>query len=142
MQNRFCMFLAFLFLIGISHAQTTTTRVESSIVALNAAMISRDKPALDQLTSQELSYGHSTGVVQSKSEFVNDILSGPVKFLKIDMVDQHVNLAGDIAIVRSISAITGMNKENPMDLKIGVLMIWKKENGNWKLLARQGYKLP
>ena len=29
----------------------------------------------------------------------------------------------------------------PTTTKIGVLQVWQKQDGNWKLLARQGYKL-
>jgi len=27
------------------------------------------------------------------------------------------------------------------NVKIGALQVWQKQNGNWKLLARQGFKL-
>ena len=29
----------------------------------------------------------------------------------------------------------------PTSTKIGALQVWQKQDGNWKLLARQGYKL-
>jgi hypothetical protein len=29
----------------------------------------------------------------------------------------------------------------PNNVKIGVLSVWQKHGGNWKLLARRGYKL-
>ena len=109
---------------------------------MNAAMISKDRSVLDKLTAEELSFGHSTGVVENKSEFVNNVLSGPTTFFKIDISNQSINPAGDVAIVRNISSISGTSKGQPLELKIGVLMIWKKQGDNWKLLARQGFKLP
>jgi Domain of unknown function (DUF4440) len=143
MNIRLCLLLlASLVLFRAADAQSPVKEVEISIGNLNSAIVSKDKPMLEKLTAEELSYGHSTGVVQNKSEFVNDILSGPVKFLKIEVSNQSINLADDIAIVRNISSISGSNKEMPLELKIGVLMVWKKLGGNWKLLARQGFKLP
>ncbi|HEY4936259.1 MAG TPA: nuclear transport factor 2 family protein [Puia sp.] len=139
---RLCLLLACLLSFRMTYAQSLNKEVETTIDNLNAAMISKDKPILEKLTTEELSYGHSTGVVQNKSEFVNDILSGPINFLKIDITNENINLADDIAIVRNISSISGTNKGMPLELKIGVLMIWKKQEGNWKLLARQGFKLP
>ncbi len=140
MNIRLCLLLACILLSRNTDAQSQN--VETSIRNLNAAMISKDKPTLDKLTADELSFGHSTGLVENKSEFVNDVLSGPTTFFKIDISNQSVNPAGDIAIVRNISSISGTSKGQPLEIKIGVLMIWKKQGDNWKLLARQGYKLP
>ena len=142
MNIRLCLLLACLVLFRNSDAQSQNTDVEKSVSNLTAAMISKDKSMLDKLTADELSFGHSTGVVENKSEFVNNVLSGPTTFFKIDISNQSVNPAGDVAIVRNISSISGTSKGQPLEIKIGVLMIWKKQGDNWKLLARQGYKLP
>src|ERR1700676_5116889 len=142
MYLRLCFLLACLFSFRITDAQSPVKEVETAIGNLNTAMISKDKPVLEKLTAEQLSFGHSTGVIENKSEFVNNVLCGPVKFLKIEISNQSINLVEDIAIVRNISSISGTNKEMPLELKICVLMIWKKLGGNWKLLARQGFKLP
>jgi ketosteroid isomerase-like protein len=97
---------------------------------------------LDKLTADKLSYGHSTGLVENKSEFEKNILSGTVKFSSIDNSNQSIEITDNVAIVRNITAIKGTNKGVPLDLKIGILMIWQKQGADWKLLARQGYKLP
>ena len=133
----FCLLSCFMTL-----AQSSKKDIESSIEALNKAMISQDKSMLEKLTSDELSYGHSTGLVENKSAFVNNVLTGPVKFSTIENSNQNIDLAGDVAIVRCFSAIKGINNGAPLDIKIGILMIWQKKRDDWKLLARQGYKLP
>jgi Domain of unknown function (DUF4440) len=125
-----------------ANAQLAEKDIESSLEALTKAMLSPDKSMLDKLTADKLSYGHSTGVVEDKSEFEKNILSGTVKFSSIDNTNQSIEIADDVAIVRNIAAIKGVNKGAPLDLKIGILMIWQKQGADWKLLARQGYKLP
>lgn len=142
MKIRLCFLLACLLSFWNINAQSINTEVETSIANLNAAMISKDKSTLEKLTAEELSFGHSTGVVENKSEFVQNVLSGPTTFYKIDISNQGINLADNIAIVRNISTISGSTKGQPLDIKIGVLMIWKKDKDIWKLLARQGFKLP
>jgi ketosteroid isomerase-like protein len=135
--------LLFSFLVYTSvHAQNPDKEIEFSIETLNKAMITPDQAVLDNITAEELSYGHSTGVVQNKSEFIKDVVSGPVKFFQIENSNQNISVADNTAIVRCISSIKGTRDSAPLDLKIGILMIWKKTNGGWKLLARQGYKLP
>jgi ketosteroid isomerase-like protein len=142
MNIRLCLLIACLLSFWKTNAQTVNTEVEMSIANLNAAMISKDKSTLEKLTADELSFGHSTGVVENKSEFVQNVLSGPTTFTSIDISNQNINPAGDITIVRNITTISGNSKGQPLNIKIGVLMIWKKQGGNWKLLARQGFKLP
>jgi ketosteroid isomerase-like protein len=142
MNIRLCLLLLCFISYRNTYAQSLTKEVETSIENLNKAMISKDKPMLENLTADELSYGHSTAVVQTKSEFVNDILSGPTDFSKIDITNQTINLAGNMAIVRNFTSISGTSKGMPLELKIGVLMIWRKLDNSWKLLARQGFKLP
>jgi ketosteroid isomerase-like protein len=125
-----------------THAQSWKKDIESAINALNKATISQDGPTLEKLTATDLSYGHSTGLVENKTAYLKNILSGSTKFLQIDNADQTINLSGNIIIVRNICSIKGTKDGAPLDIKIGVLMIWNKEGADWKLLARQGYKLP
>jgi ketosteroid isomerase-like protein len=142
MNLRLCLLVTCLLTIGITGVRSQNSEIETNIGNLNAAMISKDKSALEKLTADELSFGHSTNVIQSKSEFVNDVISGPTIFQKIDITNQTIHVTGDIAIVRNVSSITGTSKGEPLNIKIGVLMIWRKQGGDWKLLARQGFKLP
>jgi ketosteroid isomerase-like protein len=142
MNNRLLL-IGFFFLSFINtNAQSWKKDIESSIDALNKATISQDKPMLDKLTAEELSYGHSTGLVEDKTAYIKDIMSGSTKFFQIENADQTINLAGDVAIVRNICSIKGTKDGAPLDIKIGILMVWKKAGADWKLVARQGYKLP
>jgi hypothetical protein len=137
------LFLFFFFLLPLSHAcaQNWKKEVESSIDLLYKAMISQDKPTLEKITAEQLSFGHSTGQVENKSQFIQDVISGPVKFSSINTDSQSIDLADDVVIVRNNSSIKGIRDGAPLDIKIGVLMIWKKQGTGWQLLARQGFKL-
>ena len=135
--------LMFSFLVYASaNAQKPEKDIEMSIENLNKAMISPDKSMLEKLTAEDLSYGHSTGAVQNRSDFIKDVISGPVKFFQIDNANQVITITDHTAIVRNICSIKGTRDGAAMDLKIGILMIWIKKGDGWKLLARQGYKLP
>src|SRR5450631_365760 len=135
MTNRLLL-LVFCFLsFTNTDAQSWKKDIESSIEALNKATISQDKSMLDKLTAEELSYGHSTGLVENKTAYIKDILSGSTKFFQIDNADQTINLADDVAIVRNTCSIKGTKDGAPLDIKIGILMIWKKSGADWKLLA-------
>jgi ketosteroid isomerase-like protein len=142
MANRIFMFMFSFLIYTAVFAQKAEKEIESSVATLNKAMISPDKSTLEKLTAEDLSYGHSTGLVQNKSEFIKDVLSGPVKFFQIDNANQMITVTDNTATVRNICSIKGTRDGAPLDLKIGILMIWIKKGDGWKLLARQGYKLP
>src|ERR1700730_16817853 len=62
MNIRLCLLLASLVLFRAADAQSPVKEVEMSIGNLNTAIVAKDKPMLEKLTAEELSYGHSTGV--------------------------------------------------------------------------------
>jgi len=117
------------------------TKVADAVTALNKAMIDVDKNVLETLTAEDLSYGHSGGKVENKTQFLDAVVSGTVDYISIDITDQKITVAGKNAIVRNMYAAKLTNEGKPVEIKIGTLMVWQKIKGKWKLLARQGYKL-
>ena len=105
-------------------------------------MLGADKAKLESLVSDQLSYGHSGGVIQDKKDFVEVIASKKSVYKSIELRKQTVAVAGNNAIVRHAwesESGTGDGKWNVS--KIGVLQVWQKEPGGWKLLARQAFKV-
>lgn len=134
--------LFFFFPAMVIHAQSKQEKeVAAAIDALYKAMIDADKNALENLTAGELSYGHSSGKVEDKPAFVEGLLKGPFDFLTVDITDQTIKLDEKTAIVRHIFSSKVLNKGNPDSLKLGILLVWKKQKGKWKLLARQAVKI-
>lgn len=116
------------------------TEVAEAIEALRTAMLSADGGALDVLTAPELNYGHSNGNVENKETFIKSILSGKDDFKTIELSDHAVTFAGDNAVARHRFRTHVIVNGTPLDSDIGVLQVWKKEKGEWKLLARQAFK--
>lgn len=111
--------------------------VAEVVEALTKAMLEADRQQLSNLAADHLSYGHSSGKVEDKSAFVENIATRQYAFKRIDISGQTIDVVGDNAIVRHL--FTGEveigGKVNPV--KITVLQVWKKQDGAWKLLARQ-----
>ncbi|GGY87255.1 hypothetical protein GCM10011613_35560 [Cellvibrio zantedeschiae] len=133
--------------LGIAQAATASKpnakavqQVEAQVELLRNAMISADAKKLKELTATELNYGHSGGHVENQAEFIEKIISGKSDFVTIDLRDQSVQIVKDIAIVRHKLFATTNNNGKPDEVTIGVMLIWQKQNGNWKLLARQAFK--
>ena len=116
--------------------------VAAAVETLRKAMIASDKPTLEKLTAEALSYGHSNGLVEDKAAFVDQFVTGKSDFVTITLADQTIKIAGDAAIVRHRLTGDTNNNKVPGKVDIIVLLVWQKQNGQWKLLARQAAKLP
>ncbi len=124
------------------NAQTTEEKQVLAIVeTMRKAMMSADKAALEKIAADELTYGHSAGLIEDKASFVHNIVSGKFGFVKIEFPDVTVKIVGSNAVVRH--KITGdtSNDGKPATVNIGVLLVFQKQKGEWKLIARQAYKL-
>ena len=107
---------------------------------LRKALLSADKVQLEELTAAQLSYGHSSGKVQNKSEFIDGVLGRKVVVKSLTFPDVTIAVAGNAAIVRHIYASESEAGGKTDNIRLGVLAVWQKQEGAWKLLARQGYK--
>lgn len=117
--------------------------VAAAVEKLRKAMIAADKATLESLAAEELSYGHSTGLVENRAEFVDQFVTRKTVFLdNLKFSDQTIRMAGDAAIVRHRLTADTNNNNVPGKVDIIILMVWKKQNGEWKLLARQAAKIP
>lgn len=128
--------------INLLNAQTKSEQaVASAVISLHNNVVSPDRNALDKLVSADLSYGHSAGKVENKEQFIDFLFNGPFKFTSINTTDQTVEVSGKNAVVRHIFIGKATNNGVPTDIRVGNLMIWRKEGGHWKLLARQAFRI-
>jgi len=133
---------ALLFFEGTAIAQTKDERaVAAAAAALNKAILDADKSALESLTSTALSYGHSSGQVDDQAQFITPLINGTIDFTSIETADQTIRISSKKAIVRNTFTGNLTKDGKNITLKIGILMVWEKVKGDWRLLARQGYKL-
>ena len=76
--------------------------VESASSALIQAFLKPNAETLSSLASDQLSYGHSSGKVESKEEFVNTLVTGASVFEEINISNQTVYVQDNTAIVRHV----------------------------------------
>jgi ketosteroid isomerase-like protein len=113
--------------------------VSAAVEAWRKAIIAADKSALDKLTAAELSYGHSSGRLENKAEFIEALVSGKSSFSAIELEGQTVNVLDKIAIVRHV--FNGTRRKEGDKVKLFNLTIWLQQQDQWKLVARQAAKL-
>lgn len=125
----------------LSAQQQTEADVLKRVEALRRAMVDADAKALDDLTADKLSYGHSNGIVEDKKRFREKLVTGESDFLTMDLTELTVTVSGRTALVRCRLEGKTSDGGKSGQAKLHVLMVWQKQGGSWKLLARQATKL-
>jgi hypothetical protein len=130
----------------LSLASTAQTKLETEVAAavesLRKAMVDADKATLEKITATELSYGHSSGKVEDRAAFINALVSGQSDFLDITLTEQTITIKDKVALVRhKLSGNTNDPGKGPGTVSLGILLVWVKEKSDWKLMARQAFKL-
>jgi hypothetical protein len=113
--------------------------VTAAVEALRKAMVSGDKSALDKLVADELSYGHSSGRLETKADFIADLTSGKAGFSSIELSNQTVSIVDNIALVRHV--FVGASRRHGDTVKLSNLTVWLLRQGQWKMVARQATKI-
>ena len=114
--------------------------LSQAVEELRKAIFSADKAKLAALTAAELSYGHSDGRVQNQAEFIDGVVNRKATVRTLEFPELKTAVTGDAGVARHLYVSQSELDGKTSDTKLGTLAVWQKQNGSWKLLARQGFK--
>lgn len=141
MKKTFLFLLIFSFSVVVNAQNKKETAVANAVEKLRIAMVDGVKEKLEAVVAEKLSYGHSGGHVEGKAEFVEKIVSEKSDFVSIDLTEQTISISGKTAVVRHILSAKTNDNGKPGDVHLRILLVFQKEGGKWKLLARQAVKM-
>ncbi len=140
-RNILSILLAFCTVIVFAQSSNDQQQLDTAVKELYRAMVDKDGKTLENLTAKDLTYGHSSGKIEDKTQYIDAVLNGSFEFSSIVPDEQNIHIFGKTGIVRHIFVAEGTNDGKPADVRIGIMMTYQKQGGKWKLLARQAYKL-
>ena len=116
--------------------------VAQSVETLRKALLEGDRAKLEQVSSAQISYGHSDGRVETKEQFIHGVMTRKQVVKSLAFPELKVAVVGNAAIARHIYLAESELEGKATTTRIGALQVWQKQDGGWKLLARQGFRLP
>jgi ketosteroid isomerase-like protein len=132
-----------LLLSGSAGAQAADeAAVAQSIETLRQGILQADKSKLDQVVASQISYGHSDGRSETKDQFINGVMTRKAVQKSLAFPELKVFVVGNTAVARHIYLGESELDGKQSTTRIGALQVWQKQDGGWKLLARQGFRLP
>jgi Domain of unknown function (DUF4440) len=106
------------------------------------ALLGPDLPALELLFHDGLSYAHSSGVRDTKGEYLAKIESGYYVYRRLDHPVERVEVAGDTVVVVGRMTADLDVQGTPKTIDNLALAVWTKDAGEWQLLAYASTPLP
>ena len=116
--------------------------VAQGVETLRKALLEADRTKLEQVAAKEISYGHSDGRVETKEQFIHGVMTRKQTVKSLAFPELKVAVVGNAAVVRHIYLSDSELEGKATTTRIGALQVWQKQDGGWKLLARQGFRLP
>jgi hypothetical protein len=106
------------------------------------ALLGPDLPTLERLFHERLSYAHSSGVRDTKAEYLAKIENGYYVYSRIDHPVERVDVLGDSAVVvgRMTADLTVAGTAKTIDNL--ALAVWTRAEGEWQLIAYASTPLP
>ena len=140
--ERFLLSALVLFLFNSSFAQIDSIGLKNAMVELDKALLQKEEAVLKLVLHGDLSFGHSNGWIQSKSDILNDFASGKVTYNKIENNSSAiVKISKKYATVKTNTNAEGMVNGTAFKLSLHIMQFWVKTKKGWQLIARQSAKL-
>jgi ketosteroid isomerase-like protein len=117
-----------------------TGDVLAAIEEYRKAMVDGNGARLLEMSADDMSFGHANGVVQTKVEFVKTVVDKVEVFRAIKLYDHNIRVSGDLAIARHTFDADVFFEGKDQNFLLNIIQIWKKEDGRWRLFARQSFK--
>jgi hypothetical protein len=105
------------------------------------AMLDRDRGALEKIFHPDLSYGHSSAMVETRDQAIPHIVDS-AGWEAIDFADTTVRLQGNVALVNGKTDMHQRGKDKVTISKLTVLTVWVKGKPGWQMIARQAVRRP
>ena len=138
MKQVFFIFLSLIFLSA--EAQTGEAKFIATAKEFHQALVQKNIKLLNQLTDDALSYGHSNGWIQTKTDLVKDFESGLITYHSYKEDSISVGMSGNAAHIRFIADINSTLRGNNSNNHIRVMEVWIKKGNKWVLFARQAVR--
>jgi Domain of unknown function (DUF4440) len=144
--RRLVLFVMMLALAPPMLAQTG--KVEDQVLQAEkdrfAAMVKGDRAALEKLLSDDLTYTHSTALLENKEQFLKSVTSGNIDYVSIvpSEPDWKVRVNGTTAVVNGVAAVNVVDNGKDRKIRIRFTTVQANRGGAWQLLAWQSTVVP
>ncbi|MBP6431882.1 MAG: nuclear transport factor 2 family protein [Ferruginibacter sp.] len=139
---KFLIVIFFLFSFSLCFGQTKDEqKLITTVKEFHQALVKKNTVSINQQTDKSLSYGHSNGWVQTKTDVIKDFETGKISYESYKEDSIVVLMNDNVANVRFIADITAtVNGGIKNNYHLKVYEVWIKKGKRWVLFGRQAIK--
>ena len=138
--------LLLLVLSACAPAMQAAPAAEADVLAVQRqrfdAMVQNDFAALDAILRDDMTYAHSSGVTDTKAQFIDSLRSGRTRYLSIEARDVAVRIHGETALTTGTSRVRIRNANGEQAFTLRFLDVYVRDGGRWRQAAWQSTRLP
>ena len=109
-----------------------------------AAMTKVDEAALNKLLADDLTYVHTSALLQTKKEFIDSLKSGAIKYVSMtpNEADWKVRILGNVAIVNGAATVHVVDHGTDLNFRLRYTTVHANRSGSWQLLSWEATRFP
>ena len=135
--------IVFLSIATFSFSQDEKGRMEimMKMLTLKNALVAKDSVALSKVLADDVTYGHTNAMIQTKAEFIRDVVSLVQDYKSIEPSEMKIRVYDNTAIVNMNAKVVMNYQSQALELNMKIAFTWIKKDKDWQLVARQAVKM-
>lgn len=126
---------------GLRAAEAPAAAVLRADQARLAAMMAGDGAALGRLMSEELAFVHSDGRIESKADYVKNMLAGDTQYADAKTAEvRTMEPAPGVVILIGAQQMRKRLGPTWSEIKLRFMAVWREEGGAWRMVAWQSMR--
>ena len=101
------------------------------------AMMRGEAKLLDKLLDDDLTYTHSDGIVDTKTDLIESLKTGHIRYDSIEPDDMRVRVYRETAVVTGQAHMKARLQGQPLDFRIRFTEVYVKRGKQWLLVVWQ-----
>ncbi|MDN5005488.1 nuclear transport factor 2 family protein [Bradyrhizobium sp. GCM10027634] len=123
-------------------AEAVSNQIVSADQARIAALLNRDRQALQDIISDQLIYVHSSGREETKELYVERVAKGEYDYRSFVITRRDLRVLNDFVFDNGDSEIDIVVNGQLREIAGRYLMVWKREDGRWRLFRFHSAPIP
>ena len=131
---------AFFTSVAFAKDDARAAEVKAVEVARFASTVAGDSKAVDKVLADDLEYCHSSGMCETKTEYMQMMTSGKRKYVALVPTVQSVRMFAEVALVSGTATVTVITDGKTQDLHIGYTDVYVWRDKRWQMTSWRSTK--
>ena len=117
-------------------------RLSAQADAWDKAIVVKDRTAIEQNMAEDFRQIDGAGNVESKTSFVDGLLSPDLQIDPYVVEDFDVRIYGDVALLSGRTRMSGRHQGTPFSSHYRYIDVYVRRQGQWKIVGVQISRIP